>query len=175
MAAHIWAGMAEDDGVDLASGPAMQALTERQRRFVLAMSADPFAAGGTWSKAAGYQNSDHGHTDYASRLVQMPGIQRAIEEVARATLGVYGPILAARGLLKIAANPEHPQHFKALEAIANRVGMHEKSEHRITVERSDDGRLRELAERLARELGVDKRKLLGGNEIEGECVEVKGE
>jgi hypothetical protein len=146
-------------------GPAMAALTDKQRLYVLAMAADPFGNPSQWAREAGYsthmgQDRIRGH-----ELSHNPAIERAVREYAGTALGTLGPMLAAAGLLRIARKPDHPDHLKALTAIANRVGMNETTEHKVRVEHTDltgQALLNRIAA-LANKHGLDAAKLLGAN------------
>ena len=162
-------------------GPAMRALTERQRAFVLEMLADPFAAHYEWCIRAGYQNSESGHRGMASRMLQSPKIQAACVEMARGAMGGLGPVLASQGLLRIAANPRHKDHFRALESVADRVGLPRTTAHQVLVDdvRRDPASMVARVRELAGQLGIDPAALLGPNTpalagpvIEGEATEV---
>jgi hypothetical protein len=45
----------------------------------------------------------------------------------------------------------------------NRVGMHEKSEHTLKVQRDNSADMEQLAVCLAAELGISPEQLIGGN------------
>jgi len=66
-------------------------------------------------------------------------------------------------MLRVAQNPNHKHHLRACEMLANRVGLHERVEHQVTVEHKDmtgaelEGRIKQLAAKF----GLDARKLLG--------------
>jgi len=144
-------------------GPAMRALPERKRRFVLAMASDPFGYQADWARAAGYSDESGRATVTASELLRDPQVQAASYEVSRAHMMTLGPVLAAAGLLRIARDRSDPKHFRALETLANRVGLHETSEHRVSVEHTDRTGVAmvERIKRLAADLGVDPGSLLG--------------
>lgn len=129
----------------------MLALTEKQQRFVLAMAADPFGNQTKWARAAGYRNSEGGMRVKGHNLFHDPKIQAAVQEFGSSALKTLGPMIAAAGMLRIARNPKHKQHFKALEAIANRTGMHETTEHKVTVDHKDRSP-KGLEQRLTRAL-----------------------
>lgn len=162
-------------------GPAMRALGPMQRRFVLAILADPFGNGARWARAAGYSDASEAAKVTAHRLLHDPKVEAAIAEMTREQLNVLGPVLATAGLIRIARNAKHPKHFQALEALANRTGFHETSEHRVSVHHTDRTGVA-MAERiraLAVQLGMDPAALLGANApaepmklIEGEATEV---
>ena len=148
-------------------GPAMMALTEQQRLFVLAMASNPFGSASEWARDAGY--SDHLGADrvQAHRLLNNEKIERAAREVARRHMDTLGPMLATYGLLKIAGNPKHRDHLKALIAVADRTGFHATTQHHVAVQHTDlrgDALLARLKS-VARVLGVDVAKLLGENVV----------
>lgn len=156
----------------------MSALTELQRKYVLAMAVNPFATPAEWAAAAGY-----GQNGAASRVAghhnsRNRKIEAAVFEVAQSLLYTEGPMLAAAGLLLIAKDRSHPKHMRALETLANRVGLHETTEHTVKVEHTDrtGAAMIERIKALAERLGADPARLLGSNvqpPIEGEFVEVK--
>jgi hypothetical protein len=155
-------------------GPAFTALSERERRFVLAMIADPFGNATEWVKAAGYACHD-GAKVTGHRVLHRARVERAVFEVARSLLTAEGPLLAIAGLIEIARDRGHRQRLRALETLANRTGLHELSEHRVMVERVEES-IEAKAERirmLAQLLGVDVGQLLGHNLTDRPPVEVK--
>jgi len=165
--------------VEASYGPAMSALGEKQRAFVLAMLANPHGTQGDWAKAAGYSTKSDSHFVVASRMMQDPRIQAAAQEVAKAHLGGNGPALAVRNLINIAKNEKHPKHYDASLAILNRVGMSEKTEHTVRVEHVNDTAMIDICRRLALEMNVPLEVLVGANHpqlpkmIEGSAVEVE--
>jgi hypothetical protein len=150
---------------DAQYGPAMLALTEKQRRFVLAMASDPFGNPTKWARAAGYSDVGEGAKVRGFEAMHNPAVEEAVLEYARGQLNTLGPILATYGMLRIARNPRHPKHVKALEMLANRVGMHETTEHRVIVNHTDKTgeTVMERIKAAAEKLGVDPSALLGEN------------
>jgi phage terminase small subunit len=146
---------------DFTHGPAMSALTERQRRFVQAMLSDPYASAASWARAAGYSNANAACRTRAFELLRDARVEAAVFEVARSVMATVGPILATHVLMRTAANPDHPQQVRAAELIANRTGFSEKQQievvHRDLTGDALIARLRALAERH----GLDAEKLLG--------------
>lgn len=157
-------------------GPAMRGLTEMQRRFVLAMASDPFGNAKRWAIAAGYSDKSEGAKVTGHHLVHDPRIEAAAMEIARGTLNAVGPVLAVSVMLRAARNPKHPKHLRAAEMIANRVGLHETTEHVVNVNHSDrtGAAMAERIKQMAGLLGIDPGQLLGMNAgpklIEGEVV-----
>jgi phage terminase small subunit len=75
-------------------GPGMRALTLRQRKFVLAMAADPFANQTQWARAAGFREGGQSYNSLkvaGHRLAHDPKVQAACAEVAKAHSGTFGP------------------------------------------------------------------------------------
>jgi len=137
----------DEDGL----GPKMQALNERQRRFVIA--ALTFPTGKDWqiAKAAGYPDRSHGALRVsAHRLFHHEKVLAALQEEADKRLRASA-VLGASVLAQIARTAGHPQQLKAAEALLNRIGFHEKSEHKVTVE-SRDRTPKALEHRLERAL-----------------------
>jgi phage terminase small subunit len=158
-------------------GPAMLALNPAQRRFVCA--ALIFPTGKDWqiAKAAGYASASHGalrHT--AWRLMHDEKIIEAMHEEADKRLR-GSALLGVSVITKIARTDGHRDQLKAAEALLNRLGMHEMTEHKVSVEHKQPAQILELAARLAKDLGVGTDRLIGNNRtrpIEGEFVEVPG-
>jgi len=155
-----------------AQGPKMRALwDDRVRKFAWIMGCGgkrPVDA----ARLAGYGDPGTHSSSIRVRshaLMQRPEVLDAIEEVGTKVLRGLGP-LAIRAARKILHDPRHPEHRKVIEMVMDRTGHGVRSEHKVTVEHVDDGRLRELVARIAVEIGVDAVKLLGRPVIEGEVV-----
>lgn len=140
----------------------MRALTEKQQLFVLAMLADPFGTQAKWARTAGYSDKSEAAKVKGSILVHDPKIAAAVAEVSRGQLNIVGPMLATQGLIRIARNPKHPKHLRAVEMLANRTGFHEKTEHHVVVDHAGGGALDRIRAAAAL-LGVDPAQLLGAN------------
>jgi hypothetical protein len=96
-------------------GPAMQALTERQRAFVIAMFEQ--GAKGTYTGAArtaGYGGTPNSLRVQAHALAHSDKVQAAMREEAERRIGGLLPIAHA-GLVDIITNPGHEDHFKAIK------------------------------------------------------------
>jgi hypothetical protein len=152
---------------EITLGPCMMALAPKRRRFVLAMFANPFGTRTDWARDAGY--SDKRETKRGGIRVRAweayhdPKVQAACLELSRATLGSIGPIVATQGLLRIAADPKHRDHTRALELIANRAGLSEKQEIEVTHRDLTGDALIARIRALAQRHGLDAEKLLGLN------------
>ncbi len=156
-------------------GPAFSQLTEKQKRFVLAMASDPFGSHAEWARNAGYSDVAEGARVSAHRLMQNERIQAATLEVAKGNLQTVGPALATAVLLEIAADRNHRDQMRAAELIANRVGLHETQEIHVTHSNLTGQALLDRLAEVAARLGMDPVKLIGANVIEGEAEEVKAD
>lgn len=157
-------------------GPAMRALTEQQRRYVLAQLADPFGNATRWAKAAGYSDTAGGAKVRAHANAHNPKIEAAVHEVARQYLNANGPLLGIAVAMKIARNPKHPKQLRAAEMLLNRVGMHEMTEHKVTVDHRDQtgAAMVERIKQVAAALGLDVATLLGANAAPADMKLIEG-
>lgn len=144
-------------------GPRMLALTEKQRGYVRAMASAPFARSSEWARRAGYSDSSKGAKVAAFRLRHDPKIEAAVLEYAGQLLHQNGAILAVSTMMEIARNKGHPKRLAAAEAIADRIGLHRLSEHKIVVEHQSTEAMVARIKELAAKLGMDAEKLLGAN------------
>lgn len=155
-------------------GPAMLACTTRQRAFVIAMLDFPGWTHDQMAMAAGFTGDNMTLRTTASRLVHADKVQAAIQEEARKRIGASA-ITAASELVKIAGNGMHKDQLKAIGMILNRVGLHEKTEHAVTVTNiADDSAAIERIKALAGLLGLDAKQLLGrAGVVDAEFSEVQ--
>lgn len=160
-------------------GPAMLALaSDRQRAFVRAMiETGGNATHAEHARMAGFLGDRNTLTATGCRLANDPAVQAAIVEEG-AKLMHTGVILATSHLLHLCKNArEEKDQLKAINMLLNRVGLHEKTEHKLTVrhEQSEAQMIREITA-LAQTLGIDAQKLIGNTKIiDGEFKEVKQE
>lgn len=158
-------------------GPAMRALDERQRAFVLAVLQYPTATRQKWTRIAGYGtegSSSLYHRVQGHRLMSSRRIQAAIKEETDNRVKLGGAIGIA-GLIAMASDPKHRHYLKACESLADRAGFSAVQKVDVKHEHTDltgDAVRKEIA-RLAAKVGIEPQKLLGGSVIEGEFVEVK--
>lgn len=145
-------------------GPAMSALTPRQRIFVRCMLDTPTLDATAAARRAGYQiGSSDAVRVQAFRLMHSERVIAAYHEEASKRLR-SGAVLGASVLMKIAQDPMHKDQLKAAMTLLNRIGLHEKTEHKHVVERpTDDIEVKRQIVALAKELGVDPRVFLGKN------------
>jgi phage terminase small subunit len=163
-----------EDGI----GPAMSALSERQRAFVRAFvnqgrqwhgDAGPWSPdAGAAARAAGYGtdgSSDEYFRVQGHRVLHNDQVQAAILECSRKDVNVAAAVIATPVTIAIALNESLPtkERLRACEMLFNRGGMPAQTEHKVTVEHVDDSRMLEFADRLAAELGVDRARLIGVN------------
>jgi hypothetical protein len=165
-------------------GPAMQALDERRRAFVRAYvnqarsfkAHEPRVGGGAlWEpnakeavKAAGYGtplSTDEYFRVQGHRLSHDERVQAAILEHSRREINLAAAVIATPVVISIALDEDAApkERLRACEMLFNRGGMPAMTEHKVTVEHVDDGRMLEFVNALASELGVDRSKLLGEN------------
>ena len=146
-------------------GPAMLALpSDRQRAFVLALLEQ--GGRGGFQRAyiqAGYSGEGGVVRVSAWKLAHDDRIQEAIREEAQKRLGGAG-ILATSVLVEMLNDDatKKPLRAKIAGMILNRVGLHEKTEHKVSVkkEMTEADKLAAI-EKLAGILGVDAKTLLG--------------
>ncbi len=147
-------------------GPAMRALNVSQRRFVIAALNYPTAKDWQIAKAAGYSDHSHGALRVcAHRLFHDDKVLAAIHEEAGKRLRASA-LLGVTTLAKIARTDGHKDQLRAAEALLNRVGFHETTEHKVSVEqvgrtpKALEDRIRRAVEKLEK-LGRDPMALLG--------------
>src|SRR5260370_36189454 len=105
-------------------GPAMRALTVRERLFVEHL----LMGWGKQNAAEAARKAGYGHarssaltmTQMGYKLRKREKVSLAIAEESRHLLRSGGAD-AVRGILNIVENPEHPRHFDALKLILDRV------------------------------------------------------
>ena len=163
---------------EASQGPAMQALTEKQRCFVRAMVDQGGLNFRQAAQAAGYLGDANALGVAGHRLAHDPRIQEAIKEVGLKMLH-SGAIIAVKTVIEIAGDvtAEKKDRLKASEMIMNRSGMHALTEHKVDVthkaETTDD--MLKRMEHLARTLNLDPQKLLGNVMTDAVYEEVKPE
>lgn len=142
-------------------GPAMKALTDKQRRFVVAW----FSMGSREKAAyaAGYAGEPESNLLGVSayQVWHHPKVQAAIKEFAEASM-LYGMIPGAMAAIEnVLADPTHKDYVKTAQLVLDRTGFHATMEHRVTHTHTDDraGMVKRLQE-LAAKVGQDPRALL---------------
>ncbi len=162
--------------IDEDLGPAMLACTPLQRRFVIALLENGDANATKAAEEAGYSASSRNMLRVqAHNLMHSEKVLNAIAEQGRKHLRT-GAFIGIRAVMENAGNPTHKDKLKAAMSRLNRIGLHEMTEHKVTVERTDDRQLEAKIISLAKELGIDYTKLLGANSkvdaIDAEFVDV---
>lgn len=160
-------------------GPAMLALTEPRRRFVLALldqTGKPNYADA--ARAAGYSDKSDGAKVTGHHLAHNARVIAALHEESRKRFTLLG-WRGVLGLSAIADDRDHPDHFKALKELSDRFGYGAVTEHKVTVERKDmtgAAMTARIAEFAAKH-GLPVESLLGANAapdmklIEGEIID----
>ena len=143
-------------------GPAMQALNERQRIFVVALldqgtKHNQSAA----ARKAGYRGKPETIRVMGHQLAHYPKVQAAILEEAKKRLQL-GTGAAAALLLETIGDKKVGRHdrLRAAESVLDRGGLHARTEHTVTVTKDRTEKLRDIC-RLAREFGLDPRQVVG--------------
>jgi phage terminase small subunit len=149
---------------DARLGPAMEALTDKQRQFVLAL----LQTGCSNAKAAqlaGYAGNSDVLKSMGWRLSHDARIQAAIHEEAEKLIRTTAP-MAIGVMTAIAQDPavDPKDRLKAAVELLNRSGLHAHTEHKITVERQSKtaAELIKEIQAMAGDLGLDASKLLYG-------------
>lgn len=155
-------------------GPAMRACTVLQRRFVIALLSQGTANFTQASVEAGYQGDARTHSVNGHHLAHNPKIQEAMHEEAKRRLHA-GVIPAISTLVEVATDKFHKDRVKAAGMILNRVGLHEMTEHKVTVENVSDSAMVERITALSAKLGLDPKKLLGNVAMKAEKKAVDAE
>ncbi len=114
--------MMDDDRIE--HGPAMSALSERQRQFVLAMIEFPGISQTKAAAKAGYRNSPGGMRVQGHYLAHHPGVQEAIREEAGKRLNASS-LTAANVLMAFLTdkNVEAKDRIKAAGMLLDRSGF----------------------------------------------------
>lgn len=154
-------------------GPAMMALNDRQRAFVISHNNSGGLNATQSAREAGYGNNRGSQMVTASRLLHDPRIQAAIREDMVTRLN--GDLAEVWGhISEIGRNPQHKDQLKALTTMAHHAGMveitkaHVEHSHTVTFEQRI-----ERIKRLAASTGTDIRTLgLPQQVIEAEFSDV---
>jgi phage terminase small subunit len=148
-------------------GPAMRALTEKQRRFVEALCSGE-SNHARAAAVAGYEGGPEFHKVNGYRLAHNPAVVAAIREEAEQRVNA-GSALAMSKLIEIARADGHKDQFKAVIRLLDQSGMVVVTKSEVTIhgpkdEKEQIARIRVLAEAL----GMDKtatNKLIGTSRV----------
>jgi phage terminase small subunit len=145
------------------TGAAMAALTEKQRRYVIALFEAPKSHGALTfaAKRAGYgtpTSSRQSLSQMAHALNADPKIQAAIAEVSQQYTTVLGPH-AVRALKKLLDDPKARDHGRALGIVMDRVSPVQstaivKVEGKIELSAGEAAHVLERIEELAAKFAV---------------------
>lgn len=160
-------------------GPAMAALTEKRRGFVMAMIEFPGISNAEAARRAGYSDKSEGAKVVGFYLAHSPAIQEAIREEAGKRLNAAS-LTAAGVLLALLTDDgvEPKDRIKAAGMLLDRSGFGAAQTinvNKTVTDRTSTGMLDRIRA-LAAANGLDPVKLLGGNVaapvVEGEFSEV---
>lgn len=155
-------------------GPAMEGLSERQRKFVLAMLLIPGCSHARAAREAGYSDVKDGAKVRGHYAAHNPRIQEAIREEARRRLDGLS-VIAANVMMDAMLDPKVPtkDKLKAASAVLDRTGF--AAVQKIDVTRKDESGTAVLDQikRLAERLGLPVQQLLGRPVVDAEFSEVK--
>ena len=150
---------------DGAYGPAMAALDDRERAFVV----EVIQQGKKRNLAQAARSAGYSHHPGTSRLMGHDLLHRgpiiaALHEESRRrfTLAGWQGVL---NLIKIAEDDTNRNYFKASKELADRFGYAAVTEHKVTVDHTDltGQAILERIRALAAKHGLDQAKLIGGN------------
>lgn len=151
-------------------GPAMRALTEKQRGFVNAMI-DTGGGDGSHTECvrrAGYAATNESARAIGWQLSRHPGILAAIHEEAVSRVK-SGAIMATSKLIEIATKDGHKDQFKAVIRLLDQGGLIVTTHHQVTVNNPGDERAQiERIRVLGQALGMDAagiNKLIGVSNV----------
>jgi phage terminase small subunit len=140
-------------GDDAKFGPKMEALNERQRKFVVALFIVKPGHGSAVraARSAGFgtdKSSAQTMASIASRLMHDDRIIEATREYGERFLKAAGPA-ALRALEKLILTPSHKDHGRAVAAVVDRLYPME-TQHNLNVEHNVGPGFKETAEVMAR-------------------------
>jgi len=142
-------------------GPAMLALNDRQRRFVLAKCENPSISHEGASRAAGYLGEGINARVQGHRVATHPKVLAAMKEEAERMLN-GDVLLATMALREIAKDTNHKDRAKVAMHIRAMAGLTEISRsevvHRVLT--NDSEKIAAITA-LAKTLGLDPKTLLG--------------
>ena len=156
-------------------GPAMSALSERQRAFVLAMLDVPGCSHAKAARLAGYSDVAGGARVRGHHAAHNPAVQAAMREEAGKRLNSMS-VMAANVMMDIMlTSKDDKTKMKAAAAVLDRTGFAAAQNinvHKTSTDNSGKAIMERIAA-LAEKLGVDAGRLLGAPVVEAEFTEVK--
>lgn len=152
-------------------GPAMLALTPKQRAFVRSMLETGKNSNTFHARAAGYIGDDSTIRVTAWRVAHDPKVLAAVREEGIKRMQSTAIIATCR-LVELMEDPDKKVALKAIDMVLNRVGMHERTEHKLTVEHThDESAMIARISNLAKGLGLDPVKLLGSAGVKADIID----
>lgn len=144
-------------------GPAMAALGEKRRAFVLAMVENPGLSFAAAARAAGYANAKGGARVRGHHAAHHPGVQAAIREEALKRLN-SGALIAAGVVIEILQDKrsQRKDRLKAAAMLLDRTGFAAAQNinvHKTVTDHSGKA-LMERIRALALKHGLDAERLL---------------
>lgn len=163
-------------------GPAMAALSEKQRGFVMAMIQTPGCTHAEAARRAGYSDASEGAKVRGFYLAHHPRVQQAIREEAGRRLNSLS-LVAANVMMMVMMDEEAPlkEKLKAAAAVLDRTGFGAAQTINVNKTLTDQtgGAIMERIKSLAAKHGLDPMKLLSPGPaapvVEAEFSEVKGD
>ncbi len=156
-------------------GPAMLALTKAQRRFVMAMVYLGGSQRGCYIAAGYAHNPDNKNATQVSahQLAHHPKVQEAMLEVGVNMMGALR-IPTVKFLHDTLKNDglEIKDRIKVAQMVLDRTGMQATQKIDVTHKNETGEQMMKEIATMAKSLGVDPKKLLGGGVIEAEFEEV---
>jgi phage terminase small subunit len=157
-------------------GPAMMALTDLQRRFVLAMLEIPGCSHARAAREAGYSDASEAAKVRGHYCAHNPAVQAALREEAGKRLNGLS-VIAANVMMDIMLDEDGDPKtkLKAASAVLDRTGF--AAVQKIDVTRKDESATAVLdqIQRLSQKLGIPVRQLLtkpAAAVVDGEFTEV---
>lgn len=126
-------------------GPAMRALDERQRRFVMAWVKSRGKNGAACARSAGYSDHKDAAKVAAHVLLRNTKIIKALQEEAERQLDGLA-VIAVMGLGELIRSPDRKVKQTAIDSVLDRTGFSRRTQQDIKVEHTDN---RSTAELLA--------------------------
>lgn len=145
-------------------GPAMQALTEKQRAFVIAMLTIPGCSHARAAREAGYSDVKEGSKVRGHECAHNPSVQAALREEAGKRLNSLS-VVAANVMMDIMLDEDgDPKNkLKAATAVLDRTGFAAAQNINVnkTVTDNSGKAVLERIQRAAAVLGIEPAALLG--------------
>jgi len=160
-------------------GPAMAALSERQRSFVMALIEFPGITQAEAARRAGYSDASEGAKVRGHYLAHSPAVLAAMREEAGKRLN-SSSLMAANVLLTLLTDEgvEPKDRIKAAGMLLDRSGFGAAQTINVNKTTTDHSgkAIMERIQQLAQKHGLDPMKLLGAPApVDAEFSEVKGD